>query len=218
METKRIKIRILISLFCTSLFAYACKPVRITPGAFSDDEYHKFRVLGSLGIADGDTIFRIPGLDFHSPKKIIKDIWHPTDCDIYFLIDKQYLCFVYSPDRTLTSLEIANRIAEFLEANEHENPSYFKPLREAKKRIESASYKGRVNVVLQVSEYNVAFLNIIPENLDGLIEIVTRSIKINSINTGLTAPNKPINYTEHYYSIFQKDGKRSMIGFSQNLP
>lgn len=204
MEAKRIKIKLVISTFCTLLFVCACTPTRINPEAFSDDEYIKFRVLGSLGIADGDTISRIPGLDFYSPKKIIKDIFHLTDCDIYILIDKQYLCFIYSQERTLTSSEIANRIAKFVKSNEYECPYCIKPLRDVKKRIESASDNGRVNVVLQVSEYNVAFLNVIPENLDGLIEIVTRSIKINSVHTGLTTPNKPYNYTEYSHSIFRQ--------------
>lgn len=202
MEAKRIKIELVISTLCTLLFVCACNPTRINPEAFSDDDYIKFQVLGSFGIADGDTISRIPGLDFYSPKKIIKDIWHPTDCDIYILIDKQYLCFIYSPDRTLTSSEIADRIAKFVESNEYECPYCIKPLRDVEKRIESASKNGRVNVVLQVSKYNVAFLNVIPENLDGLIEIVTGSIKINSVLTGLTTPNKSHRYTEHSYGIF----------------
>lgn len=46
MEAKRIKIKLLISIFCAAFFVCACNPMRINPNAFSDDEYIKFRVLG----------------------------------------------------------------------------------------------------------------------------------------------------------------------------
>lgn len=181
MEAKRIKIKVLASIIIVLSLAIGCNSTKNTSCGFPKNDYQEIRVLGSLGIADGDTVEKIPGLVFCCPAKIIRVHWQTKYFILFMLKEKQFLCCFYEPYRIMSPLEIAEEVVYYAEGWEQGSPEMNpKPLRGFKEMIESVNGRDRINVVFKKDEYNFAFLNVIPDNSDCLIETVLNSIKIDN--------------------------------------